>query len=223
MKFKNVILLFIFSGLLIICNIVLNKEVMETIISLVSVLCNFATLLIAISLFDKYNVGSKLIENNIKIVNEYVEFLKKYSFTLNHYTYSSKNKNIELYGFSIVNMDRENSNNNIFINSKMYFELESYFEFYNLLCNYTKSIWMPREIKDASEFLMLESHINIMNKNQLKGRVSILENYSHKLKKDVFMKDEDYLVKDFYNDINNLLNTIRKWINKQAPDVSIDI
>ena len=55
MKFKNIILLFIFSGLLIICNIVLNKEVMETIISLVSVLCNFATLLIAISLFDKYD------------------------------------------------------------------------------------------------------------------------------------------------------------------------
>ena len=48
MKFKNIILLFIFSGLLIICNIVLNKEVMETIISLVSVLCNFATLLIRV-------------------------------------------------------------------------------------------------------------------------------------------------------------------------------
>lgn len=224
MKKTIFVLLLILCLLLIVSYNHLNTEKLDNLISISSFICTFATLIVTISLFDKYNAGSKIIDKNINIVIEYLEFLNSAKFTF--IFFRNKDQKAESYAFGIMSFKNKINANEAMINynAPLYYSLKSYFDFYHEINKFLDSNWLPKEIKTKSEFLKLPQIMKTYTLEQIKDSEFIVLNILPKEKDDCLVKISDNnTLNNFLENNLELRKCIKKWLKKQANDVSIDI
>lgn len=220
---KSIIVLIGFFIIIVSLYFFLDEIKVNIIISLLAVLCSFLTLLIALQLFDKYNAGSKFLDKNINIVVEYIDFLKTNFFILKHYRFEKTDLN--LYGFKLLEFSSNIKNDLIFKDTKVYYDMDSFILFNDQANKYLNSVWMPKDIKEASNFLRAKESHNVFGLKSIKEHISILYFGANKDKteNEINILFEYDKVDILTNNINNLMLTIKNWINKQASDIYIDI
>lgn len=226
MKKKIFILLPILCLILFIGYIFLDQEKLDILLSIFSFICTFTTLMIAVSLFDKYNAGSKIIDKNIEIVISYLEFLNKSKFTINAFK-KNDNKQMESYAIGIMNFnDRTENNDNSILdyNTPLYYCFESYWDFSYKLNDFLNSNWMPKEIKVASEFLKLPNIMERYTLEEVSESNIITLTITPKKKNDDLIKIPANITLNMFLENNfELRKCIKKWLKSQANDIYVDI
>lgn len=225
MKKRHLIILLI--GLLFILGLYffLNEEELVQILSISQTIFAFITLMIAIVLFDKYQAGSKLNDKTLEIVMEYIEFLKKTTIIAEIHNYS--NNKIQKEGFLIVKIQSNQGKSSLTVDTcedrKLFVDFISFLSFYDNIKKFIESPWMPKEIKEASEFLNLKDKNTIYNPSHIKENCIILTFDIIDNSKGLLILEDAKILDDFYNNIANLTKTINKWIKSQASDINFYI
>ncbi len=220
MKKRHFIISITGLSLITLLYFIINNENIVIILSLSQAIFSFITLMIAIVLFDRYQAGSKLNDKTINIVIEYIEFLRRSTIIAEIHKYEKKK--LEKNGFTIVHFD---SNNKIREedNKKLFVDFISFMEFYNSFSKYIESPWMPKEIKLASKFLQLKEENTVYNLKYIKEDCLILT-FSMVEKEDGLMTIENSNnLKEFNENVVNLMNVLNKWIKQQASDINFEI
>ncbi|GEM_PF-6310534 len=103
--------------------------------------------------------------------------------------------------------------------------MDSFILFNDQANKYLNSVWMPKDIKEASNFLRAKESHNVFGLKSIKEHISILYFGANKDKteNEINILFEYDKVDILTNNINNLMLTIKNWINKQASDIYIDI
>lgn len=221
MKKRHAIISFIgILGILILYFIVDDDKVVN-ILTLFQSIFAFFTLMIAVVLFDRYQVGSKLNDKTLEIVIEYIEFLKKQTILLETYKYNKKT--LEKNGFLVVQFKSDSKCSNM-VKWKVFINFKSYFFFYREFIKYISSPWMPKEIVQASKFLILNNNNKNYSKDSIKDNCFILNFCGNDVDNDDLLileniKDAEQLG---YN-ISKLMETLNKWIKKQASDINFHV
>ena len=176
--------------------------------------------MIAIVLFDRYQAGSKLNDNTLNIVIEYIEFLRKSIIIAEIYKYEKKK--LEKNGFTIVHFD---SKNKVIEkdNTKLFVDFTSFMVFYNDLSKYIESPWMPKEIKEASKFLQLKEKNTVYNPKYIKEDCLILTFSISEEKNGLMTIENSNNLKEFNKNVINLMNALNTWIKQQASDINFEI
>jgi len=210
-------------GLIIITSLyfIIKEESIVLILSLSQTIFSFITLMIAIVLFDRYQAGNKLNDKTLNIVIEYVEFLQRKTILLE--SYGSSKEKIRKNEFEIINFQSSIENSSI-SKDKIYVNFKSFFFFYREFVKYINSPWMPDEIKKASSFLKPADNNKIYNLDKIKSSCIILNFAGNDVDYEDLVIFNDIEDKEMlYTKINNLMNTIEKWIKKQASDINFHI
>ena len=177
--------------------------------------------MIALIFYDRYNAGVKLNDKTLDIVIDYIEFLSKTTLLLEQHEY--KNSKIEKFGFLIVNFKSKvtldkNLNCRLLVNAK------SFIKFYAALSKYLNSPWMPKDIIKASLFLKPNDVNNLEHLNQIKENILILQICGNDFTNDDLMPLNNVTnIVELEKNISNLMNTLNKWINKQAIKINFHI
>lgn len=207
--------------LILLLYFIFKNENIVVILTLGQTIISYITLIIAIVLFDRYQAGSKLNDKTLNIVIEYIEFLQKKTIILESYTYL-KNK-IQKEGFKIIDFHTNTVNERLSVN-KVYVNFKSFFFFYRDFIKYINSPWMPLEIKKASNFLKPLNDNKIYNLDKIKSNCKILSFAGYEMDCENLVVFNDFEnEKILYSKINSLMETIEKWIKKQAPDINFHI
>lgn len=221
MKIRHFVISIIGLLLILLLYYIFKNENIVVILTLSQTIISYITLMIAIVLFDRYQVGSKLNDKTLNIVIEYVEFLQKKTIILESYIYS--NKKIQKNGFKIIDFHTNNDNEKVPAN-KVYVNFKSFFFFYRDFIKYINSPWMPYEIKNASNFLKPLDDNRIYNLDKIKSDCKILNFAGHETDyEDLVIFNDIENEQILYLKINNLMETIEKWIKKQASDINFHI
>ena len=224
MKWKYTILIIVGVISIICVPFIVDGNITTNVLSVLQTLFSFITLMIAITLFDKYQAGTSLNNQTINLVIEYIDFLKKSKLLLNEYVGGKK------IGFKFVLFEKNNDSNKDYINisnSNLYIYFGTYLSFYSELVKYINSPWMPKKIYDVSKFLLTHSS-KAYSVNELKGNFCIMDfpgydnlDAGYKGPEKLVVLDDIDTVEKLEKSIDTLLENIEKWIKKQANDINI--
>ncbi len=221
MKIRHFVISIVGIIIILLVYLILKNENIVLILTLGQTIISYITLMIAIVLFDRYQAGSKLNDKTLNIVMDYIEFLQRKTIILESYGYS--NKKMEKNGFKIIDFHSNQNNNNI-SSDKIYVNFKSFFFFYREFVKYINSPWMPKEIKNASIFLKPLDNNKLYNLNTIKSDCKILNFAGNETDyEDLVIFNDIENEKLLYLKINNLMETIEKWIKKQASDINFHI
>ena len=90
MKIKHLVVLFVGMSLIICTPLFIEGNNLITIMTISQTLFAFITLFLAITLFDRYQAGTKLNNQTIDLVIKYIQFLKSLTLLIQEYTYDGK-------------------------------------------------------------------------------------------------------------------------------------
>lgn len=222
MKWKYIILIIVGVISIICVPFIIDCNIITNVLSVFQTLFSFITLMIAITLFDKYQAGTSLNNQTIKLVIEYIDFLKKSKLLLDEYAGGEKT------GFRLVLFEKNNNKDYINISkSNLYIYFGTYLSFYSELVKYINSPWMPKRIYDVSKFLITHSS-KAYSVNELKGNFCIMNfpgyddlDAGYKGPKKLVVLDDIDTVEKLEKSIDILLENIEKWIKNQANDINI--
>ncbi len=221
MKIKYYLISIIGISLIVLLYFNISSNDIVNILTLTQTIIAFITLMIALIFYDRYNAGVKLNDKTLDIVIDYIEFLSKTTLLLEQHEY--KNSKIEKCGFSIINFKSKvtldkNLNYRLLVNAK------SFIKFYATLSKYLNSPWMPKDIIKASLFLKPNDVNNLEHLNQIKENILILQICGNDFTNDDLMPLNNVInIVELEKNISNLMNTLNKWINKQAIKINFHI
>ena len=221
MKIKHVIILLIGICLIICAPLFIKDNGLITILTISQTLFAFITLVLAIVLFDRYQVGTKLNNETVDLIIEYIKFLKSVTLLIQEYTYDEK---VTKIGFRIVNFNKDSVSNVKKSSKKMYVDFETYIGFYRELTKFINSPWMPKEIFEMSCMFDGKFVMKTYEKNKLKEDFFVLNfvGYESALEDElVVMLDGIDSCEKLSKNIEKLLAGIEKWIKNQAADINI--
>lgn len=225
MRKKHLIILIIGLLFIFLAYLYSREEKLNQILLVSQTIFAFITLMIAIVLFDKYQAGNKLNNKTLDTVIEYIEFLQKTTIIAEFHKHGD-NK-IQMEGFSIIKIKSNQSNSILNINgyedSPLFVNFISFLSFYNSINRFIESPWMPKVIRDASEFLNLKGSNTIYNPINLKEDCIILTFGISDSDNGLLVLEDAKKLDIFYNNITNLTETINSWIKSQASDINFYI
>lgn len=221
MKKRHLAISIIGIATILLLYFIIKDEEIVKILTLVQALFSFITLMIAIILFDRYQVGSKLNDKTLNVVLEYVEFLKKVIIIAEIHNYNQKKKGLEKNGFTIIKFESNNIINKY--DQELFIDFISFMEFYSNFSKYIESPWMPKEIFEASKFLQLKDKNTIYNPEFIDNNCIILTFSLTDKSKGLMKIDDSENLEKFNENIENLMNVITKWVKKQASDINFHI
>lgn len=224
MNWKHIALIIVGIIAILLASFIATENIVLNVYSILQTLFSFITLMIAMTLFDKYQAGTNLNNQTINLVIEYITFLKKTKLLLNEYI--SKEK----IGFELVSFEKEvdRTKNGISMSkSNLYIYFGTYLDFCSELTKYINSPWMPKKIYDASNFLVTHGS-KAYSIDELKGSFCIMYfpgykdlDAGYKGPRKIIVLDNVDTVEKLKKNIDVLLKNIEKWIKTQATDINI--
>lgn len=220
MKIKHIVILLIGICLIICAPLFIDGNNLITLMTIFQSLFAFITLVLALTLFDRYQAGTKLNNQTIDLVIEYIKFLKIQTLLIQEYEYDGK---ATKKGFGITSFDKSNIRSIKESDNVIYIDFGSYVGFYNELTKFINSPWMPKEIFDLSQIFVSEMSLKAYKKNEIKKDFSILSfaGYESKLEDELVTLNKINNCEELSKNIEKLLVGIEKWVKMQAADINI--
>lgn len=194
-----------------------------------SAIATVSTLIIAILLYQQFNIDSLVIEHQTSKVLELIDYLK------GKVVYIGIGEGNYLSRFSV---DDES-----LYNSKFYKEMsgmalvtraEDFDQFINKIIDISNSYWMPKEIKDKIEFLKITGFMKELNPNEIKFYAKLkftskenaddewliitpnLYEFQTNKNETINLNEAEFLVNDYIASKNLLIKTIIKWLDEKS-------
>lgn len=220
MKIKHLVVLLVGMSLIICTPLFIEGNNLITIMTISQTLFAFITLFLAITLFDRYQAGTKLNNQTIDLVIKYIQFLKSLTLLIQEYTYDGK---ATKKGFEIVYFDKSNIKSIKKSNNTIYIDFGTYIGFHNELTKFINSPWMPKEIFESSQIFVSEMSLKVYKLKDIKEDFLILNfiGYESTLEDELVILNRIGNCGELSKNIEKLLAVIENWVKTQAADINI--
>ncbi len=220
MKIKHLVVLLVGMSLIVCTPIFIESNNLITIMTISQTLFAFITLVLAITLFDRYQAGTKLNNQTIDLVIKYIQFLKSLTLLIQKYTYDGK---ATKKGLQIVHFDKSNIKSIKKSNNTIYIDFGSYVGFHNELTKYINSPWMPKKIFESSQIFVSEMSLKVYKLKNIKEDFFILNfiGYESTFEDELVILNRIGNCGELSKNIEKLLAVIENWVKTQAADINI--
>lgn len=226
--------MFIIAGLLIIISslIILIPpydcifDYANSIATILSCLCTLFTLLIAISIYDKYGLSGKSYSETFNSVISLYHDVSKLDFFLKTYDIELSSNPNDISFNRIIIIRNNFKLSNIKEYAEGYLDLpvlftESYIYSIQILDNYQSSLFIPKQIKEALDKFYIVTYMKYMDKPKKGTVIESPENEKKTEEVDYYKIDSFENLKTFIESYGRLKRTIYDWLKKNGGDKEI--
>ncbi len=179
--------------------------------NIVSTFCSLGTLILAILLYNKYGIDSKLIEKNTDIVFKLVREFNKLFFIVE----GPESNNYIL----IVHLSSKNQNEifSEFFNQPICFT-KDYFRILDPIISLCNDPFMPPTIVEASKLLSVNSIVGIKDYH---NKYAIIKRDATKLSNDNFvglLNDKEMTLGEYITAFQEFKNVIKQWLQLHSTN-----
>lgn len=182
--------------------------------TILQTIATVATLIIALLLYDRFGLNSKLVEKQTEKVLELIDSLRKVSFSITiqtKQTYFIRASRSHLKALKTIDTFKIDSQKRILVS------IDSYIESIKEISLIGESYWLPQKIKQKLKFLEIMATIKVSEELDFVKLKSKL----HGDKEDWVATLPELTFGEFVDDLYNLIEEVDTWI-KEHTDIEIN-
>jgi len=174
---------------------------------LVRTIATVTTLIIAIALFDRFGMRKIMVERQMIVVIELIEYLRKTSFVI-----ESETMNYVIWFSRDTDVYKENQDYEADKKKQIIFRYGKNLLVPIEIVDAINNLWIPSQIKDKLNFLdfRVASVAEIIDEKKFMIVQFDRENQNG------FFRKEEQTFEEFLSNISLLMKSLKKWIEKNA-------